>query len=148
MRLYPMGPLLVPHESMESIQLGGFELPVGSTLFVNVWKIHHDPTLWMDPEEFKPERFLSSCNEMTSFGGQDFAFLPFGSGRRICVRWQMAMQVLHLTVARLLQSFEWSTPMNEPVDMTEGHDLALPKATPLSAFEAPSPSPPLLVTCF
>ncbi|XP_031473261.1 xanthotoxin 5-hydroxylase CYP82C4-like [Nymphaea colorata] len=148
MRLYPMGPLLVPHESMESIQLGGFELPVGSTLFVNVWKIHHDPTLWMDPEEFKPERFLSSCNEMTSFGGQDFAFLPFGSGRRICVHWQMAMQVLHLTVARLLQSFEWSTPMNEPVDMTEGHGLALPKATPLSAFEAPSPSPPLLVTCF
>ncbi|KAF3781656.1 hypothetical protein EJ110_NYTH29156 [Nymphaea thermarum] len=66
---------------------------------------------------------------MTSFGGQDFAFLPLGSGRRICVGWRMAMQVLHITFACLLQRFEWSTAMNEP--MTEGHGLALPKATPL-----------------
>ncbi|KAF3774993.1 hypothetical protein EJ110_NYTH51672 [Nymphaea thermarum] len=87
--------------------------------------------LWTDPEEFMPERFLSSSNEMTSFGGQGFAFLPFGSGRRFCVGWRMAMQVLHLTLARLLQGFEWFTPMDEPVDMTEGHGLALPKATPL-----------------
>ncbi|KAF3774991.1 Cytochrome P450 82C4 [Nymphaea thermarum] len=132
MRLYPATPLLLPHESMEPVQLGGFEVPVGSTLFVNAWKIHRDPTLWTDPEEFKPERFLSSSNEMTSFGGQDFAFLPFGSGRRFCIGWRMAMQVLHLTLARLLQGFEWSTPMDEPVDMTEGHGLALPKATPLT----------------
>ncbi|KAF3781649.1 Cytochrome P450 [Nymphaea thermarum] len=81
MRLYPASPLLLPHESMAPVELGGFELPVGSTLFVNVWKIHRDPKLWTDPEEFKPERFLSSRNELTSVGGQDFAFLPFGSGR-------------------------------------------------------------------
>ncbi|XP_049931564.1 germacrene A hydroxylase-like [Nymphaea colorata] len=79
MPLYPATPLLLPHESMEPIQLGGFDVPVGSTPFVNACKIHRDPTLWTDPEEFKPERFLSSNNEMTSFGGQDFAFLPFGS---------------------------------------------------------------------
>ncbi|KAF3781654.1 hypothetical protein EJ110_NYTH29153 [Nymphaea thermarum] len=105
--------------------------------------IHRDPTLWTDPEEFKPERFLSSRNELTSFSGQDFAFLPFGSGRRICVGWRMAMQVLHLTLARLLQGFEWSTPMNEPVDMTEGHGLALPKATPLRVLLRPRLPPHL-----
>ncbi|KAF3781650.1 Cytochrome P450 82C4 [Nymphaea thermarum] len=143
MRLYPTTPLLLPHESMEPIQLGGFELPVGTTLFVNVWKIHHDPTLWTDPEEFKPERFLSSRNEQTSFSGQDFAFLPFGSGRRICVGWWMAIQVVHLTLARLLQGFEWSTPMNEPVDMTEGHGLAIPKATPLRVLLRPRLPPHL-----
>ncbi|KAF3774996.1 Cytochrome P450 77A2 [Nymphaea thermarum] len=143
LRLYPATPLLLPHESMEPVQLGGFEVPVGSTLFVNAWKIHRDPTLWTDPEEFKPERFLSSGNEMTSFGGQDFAFLPFGSGRRFCIGWRMAMQVLHLTLARLLQGFEWSTPIDEPVDMTEGHGLALPKATPLTVLLRPRLPPHL-----
>ncbi|XP_031473384.1 xanthotoxin 5-hydroxylase CYP82C4-like [Nymphaea colorata] len=143
MRLHPTGPLLDPHESTEPVQLGGFEVPVGSILFVNVWKIHHDPTLWADPEEFKPERFLSSRNEMTGFGGQDFAFLPFGSGRRICVGRWMAMQVLHLTLACLLQSFEWSTPMNEPVDMTVGHGLTLPKATQLRVLLRPRLPPHL-----
>ncbi|XP_031505716.1 cytochrome P450 82A1, partial [Nymphaea colorata] len=63
---------------MEPIQLGGFDVPVGSTPFVNAWKIHRDPTLWTDPEEFKPERFLSSNNEMTSFGGQDFPSCHLG----------------------------------------------------------------------
>ncbi|XP_031473363.1 xanthotoxin 5-hydroxylase CYP82C4-like [Nymphaea colorata] len=143
MRLHPTGPLLVPHESTEPVQLGGFEVPVGSILYVNVWKIHHDPTLWIDPEEFKPERFLSSRNVMTGFGGQDFAFLPFGSGRRICVGRRMAMQVLNLTFACLLQSFEWSTPMNEPVDMTVGHGLTLPKATPLRVLLRPRLPPHL-----
>ncbi|KAF3774992.1 hypothetical protein EJ110_NYTH51671 [Nymphaea thermarum] len=35
MRLYPATPLLLPHESMEPIQLGGLDVPVGSTLLVN-----------------------------------------------------------------------------------------------------------------
>ncbi|XP_031479161.1 cytochrome P450 CYP82D47-like [Nymphaea colorata] len=142
MRLYPAVPLLVPHQSIEPIHLGGYHIPTGTTLFVNTWKIHRDPMLWTDPEEFRPERFLTSDKEI-GFGGQNFAFMPFGMGRRMCPGWTMALQVLHLTLARLLQSFEWSMPMDEPVDMTEGFGLTMPKAAPLKVRLTPRLPPHL-----
>ncbi|XP_031479172.1 cytochrome P450 CYP82D47-like [Nymphaea colorata] len=142
MRMYPAGPLLVPHQSIEPVQLGGYHIPAGTILFVNVWKIQRDPMLWTDPEEFRPERFLTSHKEI-AFGGQNFAFMPFGTGRRMCPGWTMALQVLHLTLARLLQSFEWSTPMDEPVDMTEGFGLTMPKASPLKVRLTPRLPPHL-----
>ncbi|KAF3792779.1 Cytochrome P450 82C4 [Nymphaea thermarum] len=142
MRLYPALPLLPPHQSMEPVQLGGYHIPVGTTLFVNVWKIFQDPVLWSDAEEFRPERFLTSCKDI-DFGGQSFAFMPFGSGRRICAGWTMALQVIHLALARLLQSFEWSTPMDEPVDMREGLSIIMSTAAPLKVRLRPRLSPHL-----
>ncbi|CAN6449347.1 unnamed protein product [Victoria cruziana] len=142
MRLYPAAPMLVAHQSMEPIRLGGYDIPPGTTLFVNNWKILRDPMLWTDPEEFKPERFLTSRKDV-GFAGQNFAFIPFGSGRRMCPGWTMAVQVLHLTLARLLHSFEWSTPTNEPVDMTESFGLTVPKAIPLEVYMKPRLPPHL-----
>ncbi|KAF3786344.1 Cytochrome P450 82C4 [Nymphaea thermarum] len=142
MHLYPAGPLLVPHHSIEPVQLDGYHIPADTTLFVNIWKIQRDPMLWTDPKEFRPERFLTSHKEI-AFGGQNFAFMPFGTGRRMCPGWTMALQVLHLTLARLLQSFEWSTPMDKPVDMTEGFGLTMPKASPLKVRLTPRLPPHL-----
>ncbi|XP_031479020.1 cytochrome P450 CYP82D47-like [Nymphaea colorata] len=142
MRLYPAGPLLVPHQSIEPIQLGGYHIQAGTTLFVNTWKIQRDPMLWTDPEEFRPERFLTS-HKGIAFGGQNFAFMPFGMGRRMCPGWTMALQVLYLTLARLLQSFEWSTLTDEPVDMTEGFGLTMPKSSPLKVRLTPRLPPHL-----
>ncbi|XP_031477230.1 nicotine N-demethylase CYP82E3-like [Nymphaea colorata] len=142
MRLYPALPLLPPHQSTEPVQLGGYHIPVGTTLFVNAWKIFRDPVLWTDAEEFWPERFLTSCKDI-DFGGQSFAFMPFGSGRRMCAGWTMALQVIHLALARLLQSFEWSTPMDEPVDMTEGLSIIMSKAAPLKVRLRPRLPPHL-----
>ncbi|CAN6449343.1 unnamed protein product [Victoria cruziana] len=142
MRLYPAAPMLGPHQSMEPIRLGGYNIPPGTTLFVNNWKILRDPMLWMDPEEFQPERFLTSHKDI-GFAGRSFDFMPFGSGRRMCPGWTMALQVLHLTLARLLHSFEWSTPMNEPVDMTEAFGLTMAKAIPLKVCMKPRLPPHL-----
>ncbi|XP_049932913.1 cytochrome P450 CYP82D47-like [Nymphaea colorata] len=142
MRLYPAAPLFLPHQSIEPIQLGGYHIPADTTLFVNAWKIFRDPMLWTDPEEFRPERFLTSHKEV-AFGGQNFAFMPFGTGRRMCPGWTMALQVLHLTLARLLQSFEWWTPRDEPVDMTEGSGVTMPRAAPLKVRVKPRLPPHL-----
>ncbi|KAI7732098.1 hypothetical protein M8C21_018397, partial [Ambrosia artemisiifolia] len=49
MRLYPAGPLSAPHESTEDCIVGGYTIPKGTRLLVNIWKIHHDPQIWTDP---------------------------------------------------------------------------------------------------
>ncbi|XP_026455494.1 cytochrome P450 CYP736A12-like [Papaver somniferum] len=77
-RLHPVGPLLLPHESIEDCQVNGFFIPKKSRVIINSWAIGRDPQTWTDPEKFIPERFLGSNVDVR---GYDFELLPFGSGR-------------------------------------------------------------------
>ncbi|MFQ6666589.1 hypothetical protein Gotur_032882 [Gossypium turneri] len=141
-RLYPAAPLSVPHESVEDCITGGYFIPAGTRLLVNISKLQRDPKVWSDPDEFRPERFLTTQKHMDVWG-QNFEFIPFGSGRRVCPGISFALQVLHLNLATLLQSFEITTPFDEPVDMREGAGLTNLKATPLNVVFTPRLPPHL-----
>jgi len=136
LRLYPAVPLSVPHESMEDCIMSGYNIPKGTRLLLNLWKIHRDPNIWSEPYEFQPERFLTSHKDV-DVKGKHFELLPFGSGRRMCPGALFARKSLHLTLASLLQQFELKRPSNELVDMTESAGLTANKATPLEALLAP-----------
>ncbi|EOX97186.1 Cytochrome P450 82C4, putative isoform 1 [Theobroma cacao] len=135
LRLYPAAPLS-PREAMEDCTVAGFHVPAGTRLIVNLWKMMRDPNVWEKPSEFVPERFL---NEHAKFDvrGQDFEFVPFGSRRRMCPGATFALQILHLTLARLIHGFELGKVSDKPVDMTESPALTLPKATPLEVTVTP-----------
>ncbi|KAK9164025.1 hypothetical protein Syun_004927 [Stephania yunnanensis] len=136
LRLYPAAPLLLPHEAMEDCTVAGFHVPAGTSLFTNIWKLHRDPNIWPNPLEFKPERFLTTHSHV-NFRGQHFELIPFGSGRRMCPGISFAINVLHLTLARLLHEFELETPDDAPVDMNEGPGVTLMKANPLRVLVSP-----------
>ena len=135
MRMYPAGPLLVPHESSEDCMVGGFKVPGGTILLVNMWAIQNDPKIWDEPRSFKPERF-------EGFEGvrDGFKFVPFGSGRRGCPGEALASRVVGLALGSLLQCFEWDRIGEEMVDMSEGSGLTLPKAQSLFANCRPRPT--------
>ncbi|WRX31433.1 Cytochrome P450 - like 10, partial [Theobroma cacao] len=57
MRIKPVGPLLIPHESSKDCVVGGYHIPRGTMLMVNLWAIHNDSNNWEEPTKFKPERF-------------------------------------------------------------------------------------------
>ncbi|XP_043696219.1 xanthotoxin 5-hydroxylase CYP82C2-like [Telopea speciosissima] len=137
LRLYPAGPLLVPHEAMEDCNFSsGFRVRKGTRVLVNAWKIHRDPRVWSNPLEFQPERFLTSHAEV-DVRGNNFEFIPFGSGRRSCPGILFALQTMSMTVARLLHGFNLQTPFGQPVDLTEGTGLTLPKQFPLEVLVSP-----------
>ncbi|KAI3737192.1 hypothetical protein L2E82_27187 [Cichorium intybus] len=128
LRLYPAGPLLVPHESSEDCVIEGYKIPSGTMLIVNQWAIHHDPNMWTDPKRFNPDRFAGL--EGTRDG---FKLMPFGSGRRSCPGEGLAVRVIGSTLGLLIQCFEWERMSEKMVDMTEGPGLTMPKAQPLVA---------------
>ncbi|XP_021903578.1 cytochrome P450 81E8-like [Carica papaya] len=130
MRMYP-APLLAPQESSAECSVGGFRIPAGTTLMINVWAIQNDPNIWTDPTNFKPERF-KGISETT--GVKDvFRLMPFGYGRRSCPGDGLALRVIGLTLGSLIQCFEWTRVDKEMVDMTEGISFTLQKARPLQA---------------
>nr|POE87657.1 cytochrome p450 82c2 [Quercus suber] len=109
---YPPAPLSIPHEAMEDCHV--------------------------DSDKIFPERFLTKHeNANIDVSRQHFEFVPFRSGRRSCLGYTFGLQVSHLTLARLLQGFEFKTPLNMPVDMTEGLSITLPKATHLEVLLNP-----------
>ncbi|ESR49135.1 hypothetical protein CICLE_v10031217mg [Citrus x clementina] len=136
MRLYPAGPLLLPHESIEECIVNGYLVPAGTQLFVNAWKIQRDPCVWEEPCQFQPERFLTRHKDI-DVGGQDFELIPFGSGRRMCPAVSFGLQVMQLMLASLVHGFDFTTPSDEPVDMGEAMGLTIAKATPLEVLVSP-----------
>ncbi|KAH6755793.1 hypothetical protein C2S53_009638 [Perilla frutescens var. hirtella] len=146
LRLYPAGPLGGIREFSKDCFVGGYHVPKGTWLLVNLWKLHRDPQVWPDdPLEFKPERFLSRQKDV-DVKGQDFELIPFGAGRRICPGANFGLHMLHLVLASLLQAFDLSTINNEKVDMTESAGLTNLKATPLDVLVAPRLSPSLYLS--
>ncbi|KAJ9567965.1 hypothetical protein OSB04_003931 [Centaurea solstitialis] len=142
LRLYPPGPLSVPHQSRNDCVVAGYNIPKGTRLFVNLWKLHRDPNIWWDPDQFLPERFLTSKKDI-DVKGNHFELLPFGSGRRMCPGVSFALQSLHFIMASLLQQFMLKTPSDEPIDMSESFGITNMKATPLELsmeFNLPFPT--------
>lgn len=129
LRMYPAGPLLVPHESSEQCVIGGYRVPAGTMLLVNMWAIQNDPKNWEEPRKFMPERF-----EGLEGSRDSFKLVPFGSGRRGCPGEGLAIRMLCLGLGSLIQCFDWERVGKELIDMSEGPGLTMPKAEPLMAY--------------
>ena len=139
LRLHPALPFLVPHCPSETCIVGGYTIPKGSQVFVNVWAIQRDPSIWENPLNFDPKRFLDS---KWDYSGSDFSYFPFGSGRRICAGTAMAERMMMYSLAILLHSFDWKLPQGEKLDLTEKFGIVLKKKIPLVAIPTPRLSDP------
>lgn len=129
LRMFPAGPLLIPHESSDACVVGGYRVPAGTMLLVNAWAMHNDPANWDRPREFRPERF----EELDGYR-DGFRQMPFGAGRRGCPGEPLAVRMVGLGLGTLIQCFDWERPGKDLVDMSEGAGLSMPRATPLLAY--------------
>ncbi|KAK7340140.1 hypothetical protein VNO77_20834 [Canavalia gladiata] len=130
-RLHPPIPLLVPRKCDEMVNISGFKVPKNSQIFVNVWAMGRDPTIWENPKMFMPERFLES---EIDFKGHDFELIPFGAGKRICPGLPLAHRTVHLMVASLLHNFEWKLAdglIPQHMNMKEKFMLTIKRVQPL-----------------
>lgn len=125
LRLHPTGPFLLPHRATDTCQVMNHTIPKNTQVLVNIWAVGRDPKYWEDPLVFEPERFL---NSNLDFKGNDFEFIPFGSGRRICPGLPMATKQVPLIVAALIHFFDWSLADGKDfaeLDVTEKYGLTL-----------------------
>jgi cytochrome P450 len=142
MRLHPVGPLLIPHSAREDTVVGGYDVPAGTRVLINAWAMGRDPASWPDtPDAFRPERFLAGGDaEGVDVRGAHFQLVPFGSGRRMCPAYNLAMKEMTAVVANLVHGFSWRLPDGvapEDVSMEESFGLSMCLKEPLVAVAEP-----------
>ncbi|MED6196697.1 hypothetical protein PIB30_049831 [Stylosanthes scabra] len=134
LRLHPPAPFLVPHRSENDVEVCGYLVPKNAQILINVWAMGRDSSVWKNPNEFMPERFLKS---EIDFKGQDFELIPFGAGRRICPGLSLGFRSIHFVLASLLFEYDWKLPNEvnpEEMDMSEKYGITLHKAQPLQVI--------------
>ena len=134
LRLHPPAPFLVPHKSENDVELCGYMVPKNAQILVNEWAMGRDSSIWTNPNEFMPERFLES---EIDFKGHDFELIPFGAGRRICPGLPLAYRTVHIVLASLLHGYDWKLANGvkaENLDMSAKFGLTLHKAQSLQAI--------------
>ncbi|KAJ1266192.1 hypothetical protein BS78_08G131900 [Paspalum vaginatum] len=137
LRLHPPLPLLLPRLCQEPYGIMGYQVPKGAAVVINAWAIGRDPNYWRNPEQFQPARFAKSDVE---FKGNNFEFIPFGSGRRMCPAITLASSNMEIILASLLLYFEWKIPHGLDVskmDMSEASGITARKKVPLELLAIP-----------
>ena len=85
-------------------RIGDYELPAGTTVFSFLWYILNDPAYWIDPRNFRPERFLDADGQFA----RDERLIPFLVGRRQCIGMALAQTELFLFFANLVREFRYA----------------------------------------
>ncbi|KAI8495187.1 cytochrome P450 2 sub U member 1 [Branchiostoma belcheri] len=117
MRIRPIGPLLIPRATTQTVKGQEYEIPSGPQVLSNLYSLHMDPAYWPDPDRFDPRRFLDSEGNVIN---NPESFMPFGGGRRVCIGEQLSRMELFLFFSTLLQSFTFMTPEGATTPSTDG----------------------------
>ncbi|XP_055346521.1 cytochrome P450 2F2-like [Paramacrobiotus metropolitanus] len=108
MRMFPGGPIGIPHYTEVDTTIAGYAIPKGTRLVAHLFSIHYDPSLWEAPHKFRPERFIVDGQLRVPE-----AFVAFSAGKRACIGERVARANLFLTVANLMQRVSVHPPADD-----------------------------------
>ena len=111
-------PLGLPHTTTCDTTLQEYKIPKGTFILFNMWAMHNDERYWTAPDEFRPERWLDEDNHLIL--GEHASYLPFSTGRRVCLGESMAKTELFLIISRILCRYKIIKAPNKPLPSLEG----------------------------
>ncbi|XP_052181156.1 uncharacterized protein LOC127794249 [Diospyros lotus] len=105
LRLYPPA-AFVSREVLEEMEIGNLIVPKGVFIWTLIPTLHRDRDIWgEDADEFRPERFANGVSGACKFPQ---AYLPFGSGGRLCLGRNLGMVQLKIVLALIVSKFSFS----------------------------------------
>uniref|UniRef100_A0A224XNM6 Putative cytochrome n=1 Tax=Panstrongylus lignarius TaxID=156445 RepID=A0A224XNM6_9HEMI len=102
LRLHPLTPFLFRECTKSYVTDDGLEIDKGVKVVIPINAIHMDPKYFVDPEEFNPERIAPNSVR------NNFTYMPFGDGPRMCIGLRFALLELKLGLAKLLENFKFT----------------------------------------
>ena len=117
-------PLAFPHATTGEAKINQYVIPKGTLVLPNLWSVSRDETIWMNPEIFDPNRFMTDDGN-TFDKKKGFLVLTFGCGKRSCPGEQLALIELFIFFVTLLQKLDISEDKNHPLAFESVFELAL-----------------------
>lgn len=109
MRLYPPA-WAMGRQARNDFALGPYYLPAGTTVLISQFITHRDTRNFVEPLEFRPERFASGRATFPKF-----TYFPFGAGARQCIGEAFAWTEGILVLATIAQRWK--------LDLVEGQSI-------------------------
>ncbi|PKA57273.1 Ent-kaurene oxidase, chloroplastic [Apostasia shenzhenica] len=132
LRIHSPVPIIPPRHVHEDTQLGGYHIPAGTDITVNLYACNMDKKDWEKPEEWNPERFLSDKYEQMDM----HKTMNFGAGKRVCAGSLQAMLISCSAIGRLIQEFQWKLKDGEEENI-DTVQLTTHKRYPMKAYITP-----------
>ena len=103
MRLLPVATVLA-RQAAQRTALDGVILRNQDTVMLSPWTLHRHPRFFDAPACFDPERFNAERHDTIP----KYAYIPFGTGPRVCLGSAFAMLQMRLNLATIFQRFRLS----------------------------------------
>lgn len=113
MRIYPPA-WVVGRQAIAADEFAGVRINPDDMIIVCIYSLHHDASIYSDPETFNPDRFGNGMGKQWT---KDFAFFPFGGGPRRCIGFMFATIEIRLILVTLLQKFDFKITPNQQIEM-------------------------------
>jgi len=104
LRLYP--PVwLFTRRSHEDDELGDFDVPPGTDIYLSPYILHRTASIWPDPDSFDPDRFESARLAAAGVAKNDRPYFPFSLGPRRCLGEYFSFLEMKVHLGLLLPRF-------------------------------------------
>jgi len=97
---------------MKDFTFGGYHIPAGAGVGINIHWTHHAEEYWPEPERFDPTRFTREAEKAR----HKYAWVPFGGGAHMCLGLHFAYMQVKVLMAQLLSRYR--------IDLAEGTEVS------------------------
>jgi cytochrome P450 len=127
MRVFP--PVyLIGREATRDLELGGYRVKKGYTIFMSQWVNHRSAEHFPNPEKFQPERWQDGLAKRLP----KYAYFPFGGGQRVCIGNTFAQMEAAIILAAVGQKYRFTLEPEAVIDVN-------PQITLLPLYGIPAP---------
>ena len=111
-RLHPPFTTALTRYAQEDDQLGGYIIPKGVGVTVDILALNRDERNWGNATTFDPERY-NSVNNTTSHTKDSRTSFTFGMGKRMCIGMRVARSLTHRWAEELVDKFNIVAPQED-----------------------------------
>ncbi|MBW4420733.1 MAG: cytochrome P450 [Myxacorys californica WJT36-NPBG1] len=111
LRLYPIALSAFPRIVKQPMNVAGYGLEPGTVLMPSIYLAHHRESVYPEPKQFRPERFLERQYS-------PYEYLPFGGGDRRCIGAAFALFEMKLVLYGFISSLEMTLADSRPIRPT------------------------------
>ncbi|KAK3597279.1 hypothetical protein CHS0354_010905 [Potamilus streckersoni] len=120
LRISNATPFAIPHAVLKDTIFKGKRIPRECSVLINLHSIFHDSRVFYKSEQFQPERFLDVDGKVH----RPEEFIPFSTGRRMCLGEKVARMELFIFITAMIQKFRFLPQEGLPPPSLKG-DLGI-----------------------